>query len=376
MSRQRLVNILQLGVKELHSFRRDPVMLGLIIWAFTFAIYSAAHGVSHELRHAAVAIVDEDRSTLSERIRDAIMPPEFVPPALTSFTALDRGMDTGRYTFGIVAPRDFQADMLAGRDPTIQVNVDATAMMQAGIGAGYLQNIIARQVRDFASKAEGTAALPVRLETRVAFNPNLDSARFTSIMQLIQHVTMLSIILAGAALIREREHGTIEHLLAMPLAPFEIVIAKIWANALVVFLAVALSLWLVVHELLAVPIAGSAALFLFGVAIYLFSSTAVGIVLATIARSMPQLGLLFILTVQPLNLLSGGFSPVESQPLLLRSIMSVVPSTRFVSFAQAILYRGAGLDVVWPDFAAIVVAGIVLCAIALVRFRRAIAATG
>jgi ABC-2 type transport system permease protein len=162
----------------------------------------------------------------------------------------------------------------------------------------------------------------------------------------------------------------------MPLTPFEIVMAKIWANALVVVIAVALSLWLVVHEVLAVPIAGSATLFLVGVAIYLFSSTAIGIVLGTIARSMPQLGLLFILSVMPMNLLSGGFTPVESQPGLLQAIMYYVPTTRFVAFAQAILYRGAGLDVVWPDFAVIAAAGAILCAIALIRFRRAIAITG
>lgn len=372
----RIRNILHLGIKELRSLRRDPVMAGLIVWAFSLAIYNAAHGISHELRHATVAVVDQDRSALSMRIRDAIIPPQFVRPVTIPLSALDRGMDTSRYTFGIVFPANLQADLLAGRDPVIQVNVDATAMMQAGVGAGYLQNIIAQEVRGFTSKAEGTAALPVRVETRFAFNPNADSAWFTSIMQLIQHVTMLSIILAGAALIREREHGTIEHLLVMPLTPFEIVMAKIWANALVVVVAVALSLWLVVHEVLAVPIAGSPALFLVGVAIYLFSSTAIGIVLATIARSMPQLGLLFILTVMPMNLLSGGFSPVESQPGLLQAIMYYVPTTRFVAFAQAILYRGAGLDVVWRDFAVIAGAGAILSAIALIRFRRAIAATG
>ena len=311
---RRLAIILHLGIKELRSMRRDPVMVALIVWAFSLAIYNAAHGITHELRHATVAVIDEDRSALSMRIRDAILPPEFVPPAMIPYAALDRGMDTGRYTFGIVLPHDLQADLLAGRDPAIQVNVDATAMMQAGVGAGYLQNIIAQEVRGFTGKAEGATAPPVRIETRFAFNPNADSTWFIGIMQLIQHVTMLSIVLAGAALIREREHGTIEHLLVMPLAPFEIVMAKIWANALVVVVAVALSLWLVVHEVLAVPIAGSPILFLAGVAIYLFSSTAIGIVLATIARSMPQLGLLFILTVMPLNLLSGGFSPVESQP--------------------------------------------------------------
>lgn len=373
MNNLRLSGIFHLGIKELRSLRRDPVMLALIVWAFSIAIYAATDGVSHELKRASVAVVDEDRSVLSARIRDAILPPEFERPVLIPLPALDRAMDRGQFTFTLVFPHGFQADLIAGRQPEIQLNVDATAMMQAGIGAGYLRSIIAQEMRLFAAGTMQVAATPVRIETRLAFNPNADSKRFTAVMELIQNVTMLSIILAGAALIREREHGTIEHLLVMPLTPFEIVMAKIWANGLVVLIAVALSLWLVIRHLLALPIAGSATLFLIGVGIYLFSSTAIGIVLATVSRSMPQLGLLFILIVLPMNLLSGAFSPVESQPDTLQSLMYYVPATRFVSFAQAILYRGAGIDVVWPDFLAVAAVGVLMCAIALARFRRAVA---
>lgn len=104
---------------------------------------------------------------------------------------------------------------------------------------------------------------------------------------------MLAIVLAGAALIREREHGTMDHLLVMPVTPFEIAMSKIWANGLVIVVAVGLSLSVVVRRLLHIPIAGSIPLFLLGVAIYLFFATAVGLLLGTIARSMPQLGLLF-----------------------------------------------------------------------------------
>ena len=193
-------------------------------------------------------------------------------------------------------------------------------------------------------------------------------------MGLINSVTMLAIVLAGAAVIREREHGTMDHLLVMPLRPFEIAMAKIWANGLVITVAVALSLVLVVRMLLAIPIAGSVPLFLVGVVIYLFFATAVGIYLGTLARSMPQLGLLFFLVVLPMNMLSGANTPLESMPPFLRTVMQASPSTHFVSFAQAILYRGAGFDVVWPKFAAVALIGGVFLALALLRFRRVVAA--
>jgi ABC-2 type transport system permease protein len=183
---------------------------------------------------------------------------------------------------------------------------------------------------------------------------------------------MLAIILAGAALVREREHGTMDHLLVMPLSPLEIAMSKIWANAFVITVAVALSLYLVVRLLLKIPIVGSIPLFMVGVALYLFFATAVGLFLGTIARSMPQLGLLYMLVAVPMNILSGGATPLESMPHWLATLMQVSPSTHFVSFAQSILYRGAGLDVVWPQFLAVAGIGALFLALSLLRFRSAV----
>jgi len=155
----------------------------------------------------------------------------------------------------------------------------------------------------------------------------------------------------------------------MPLTPFEIAMSKVWANALVITVATALSLYLVVHMLLHVPIAGSVPLFMLGVAIYLFFTCAIGIFLGTVARTMPQLGLLFMLIFLPMNLLSGSNTPLESMPHWLAVVMQASPSTHFVSFAQAILYRGAGIDVVWPHFTFVAVVGAIFLAVAILRFR-------
>lgn len=369
----RLENIYRLGVKELFSLRRDAVLLALIAWAFSASIYTAAVGMSHDLNNAAIAVVDEDRSQLSARIRDAFLPPYFNEPALISFEDVDATMASGRYTFVLIIPHNFEADVLAGRRPAIQVNIDATAMMQAGIGDGFIRSIVAQEVSIFAGIPVGVADDPINLKIRYAFNPNIKSSWFASVMQLINNVTMLSIVLSGAALIREREHGTIEHLLVMPLVPLEIMLAKIWANGLVILVAATLSLWLIVETLLEVPVAGSRTLFLLGTVLYLFFSTAFGIFLATIARSMPQFGLLFMLTALPMMLLSGSNTPIESQPPLLQAIMQAVPSSHFVSFAQAILYRGAGLDIVWPQFVLVTVIGGAFFAFAAARFRKSIA---
>ncbi|WP_045837375.1 ABC transporter permease [Hyphomicrobium sp. 99] len=366
---RKLANIYWLGTKELRSFFRDWVLLGLVVYSFSLAVIAQTQSNSQELHNASLAIVDEDNSELSRRIAHAFLPPYFKPAEYVAERDVDQLMDTGKYTFVIDIPPHFERDVLGNRNPALQVAVDATAMVQAGIGSGYAQQIIATEINNFVSRA-GAVPLPaVTLSVRIAFNPNVTTAWFTSVMGIINSVTMLAIVLSGAAVVREREHGTMDHLLVMPLTPFEIAMSKIWANGLVITGAVGLSLTLVVQKLLSIPIAGSVPLFMFGVTLYLFFATAIGIFLATIARTMPQLGLLYMLVAIPLNMLSGSNTPLESMPPFLRTVMQASPSTHFVSFAQAILYRGAGIDVVWPKFLAVALIGGLFLALALLRFR-------
>jgi ABC-2 type transport system permease protein len=365
-----LANIFWLGTKELRSFLRDFVLLGLVIYSFSLAIIAQGQSRSQEVYNASVGIVDEDHSELSRRIAHAFLPPYFQPPQPVTERDLVPLMNASRYTFIIDIPPKFQRDLIGGRQPQIQLDVDATAMVQAGLGADYAQQIITTEITNFLSRAEGAPLSPVNLVVRIAFNPNAQSSWFTSVMGIINSITMLAIVLAGAAVVREREHGTMDHLLVMPLTPFEIAMAKIWANSLVIVVAVGLSLRLVVHGLLGIPIAGSIPLFLLGAAVYLFFATAIGIFLGTIARSMPQLGLLYLLVYLPLAMLSGSNTPLESMPPWLATILQASPTVHFVSFAQAILYRGAGFAVVWPQFAIVALIGVLFLGLALLRFRK------
>ncbi|CAG0997400.1 Inner membrane transport permease YhhJ [Methylophilaceae bacterium] len=365
-------NIYRLGVKELWSLIREPMMLVLIAWSFTVSIYISATAMPDSLQRASIAIVDEDGTPLSARIASAFYPPHFMPPRMVSLAEVDPGLDAGEFTFVLDIPPGFQRDVLANRSPTIQLNVDATRMSQAFTGSGYIQQIVLGEVNEFVQRYRGSAALPVDLALRARFNPALTQAWFGSLMEIINIVTMLSIILTGAALIREREHGTIEHLLVMPVTPGEIMLSKVWSMGLVVLFATAFSLAFIVQLALQVPIEGSVLLFLLCAALHLFATTSMGIFMATIARSMPQFGLLMILTLLPLEMLSGGMTPRESMPAFARDIMLAAPTTHFVSASQAILYRGAGLDVVWPQFFAIIMIGLIFFIVALTRFRKTI----
>jgi ABC-2 type transport system permease protein len=364
-----LSTIFWLGTKELRSFFNDWVLVGLVIYSFSLAVIAQAQSNDQEVHNASIAIVDEDHSALSRRIARVFLPPYFKPVQLVEEGDVDHLMNIGQYTFVIDVPPHFERDVLAGRSPALQVNVDATALMQAGIGSGYIQQIVTSAVVNYLTRRAGVEPPPATLAVRIAFNPNAATAWFTSVMGIINSVTMLAIILAGAAVVREREHGTMDHLLVMPIRPFEIALSKILANGVVITAAAGLSLVLVVRGLLAVPIAGSVPLFICGVALYLFFATSIGIFLATIARTMPQLGLLFMIVAIPLNMLSGSNTPLESMPPFLRTVMQASPTTHFVSYAQAILYRGAGLDVVWPQFLVVATLGVLFLGLGLMRFR-------
>ena len=371
-----LSNIFWLGTKELRSLFSDWVLLGLVLYSFSLAVISQAQSNSQELYHASIAVVDEDHSELSRRITHAFLMPYFKQPAAIAEADVELLMNAGKYTFVIDIPPNFQRDVLAGRQPSLQINVDATAMVQAGLGSGYAEQIVNTEITQYLTREEPATQSPVNLVIRIAFNPNVTTAWFASVMGIISSVTMLSIILTGAALVREREHGTMDHLLVMPLSPFEIAMSKIWANAFVIAVAIGLSLYLVIRLLLKIPIAGSIPLFMFGAVLYLLFATAIGLFLGTVARSMPQLGLLYMLVAVPMNILSGNATPLESMPHWLAMAMQASPSTHFVSFAQAILYRGAGLEGVWPQVVAVAAIASLCLMLSLLRFGSALASAG
>ncbi|EFN1032273.1 ABC-2 transporter permease [Escherichia coli] len=304
-----LRNIFNLGIKELRSLLGDKAMLTLIVFSFTVSVYSSATVTPGSLNLAPIAIADMDQSQLSNRIVNSFYRPWFLPPEMITADEMDAGLDAGRYTFAINIPPNFQRDVLAGRQPDIQVNVDATRMSQAFTGNGYIQNIINGEVNSFVARYRDNSEPLVSLETRMRFNPNLDPAWFGGVMAIINNITMLAIVLTGSALIREREHGTVEHLLVMPITPFEIMMAKVWSMGLVVL---------------------------------------------------------------PLQMLSGGSTPRESMPQMVQDIMLTMPTTHFVSLAQAILYRGAGFEIVWPQFLTLMAIGGAFFTIALLRFRKTI----
>ena len=371
--RAHLLNIFRLVIKELRSIRSDPTMLVLVVYAFSISVNTVATGAVTEATNLSVGIADEDGSALSRQIAEGLVRPTFQPAVQIGASDIDAKMDKGELLFAVEIPPNFQANILAQRKTEIQINVDATAVAQAGNGANYLKTAISNEVQNFINARGIPGGSPINLVVRADFNPNLKTAWFSAMTQVINQITLLTVILTGAALIREREQGTVEHLLVMPVVPAEIMLAKMFANGLVILVAAMLSLQFVVHLWIGAPIAGSIVLFLVGAALYALVVAALGILLGTLSTTMGQFGLLAMPVLIVTQLLSGSSTPMESMPVWLQYVMRTIsPTPHFVAFAQAVLFRGADLSLVWQPLVAMLIIGSVYFIIALSRFRRVI----
>lgn len=368
-----LVNIIKLVVKELRSIRADPTMLVLVAYAFSISVNTVATGAVTDATNMSVGIVDEDGSSLSRQIAEALLRPTFQRAVQIPASDIDAKMDHGDFLFVVEIPPNFEADLRAQRRTQLQINIDATVVAQAGNGANYLKTAISNEIQSFLSRRTGAKSAPINLVVRSDFNPNLITSWFSAMTQVINQITLLTVILTGAALIREREQGTVEHLLVMPVVPAEIMLAKMLANGLVILVAAMLSLQFVVHWWIGSPIAGSRLLFLLGAAEYALVVAALGILLGTLATTMGQFGLLAMPVLLVTQLLSGSSTPMESMPVWLQYVVQTVsPTPHFVSFSQAVLFRGADISLVWQPMVAMLVIGTVYFTVALTRFRKVI----
>ncbi|ABA80774.1 ABC transporter permease [Rhodobacter sphaeroides] len=373
MGGQSLKNILRLTVKELRAIRGDRVMIVLMIYVFTVATWLVAGAADTDIKNLSVAVVDEDRSQLSDRLAGAIRAPLFTPPELLTAAEAEAAQNAGRQVLVVSIPPDFERSLRRGDPATLLILIDATAVAQAGNGASFLRQLLLDEVQSYLAPGAPAAAL-VAVETRNRFNENLTGSWFTAVMQLMNSVTILTLILSGSSMIREREHGTIEHVLVMPVRPHEIVFSKVLATGAVILLASVLSLAFVIEGAMGVPIEGSLALYAGGAALYVVAVASLGLMLASFTQNMGQFGLLVLPVIIVMFMLSGGITPLESMPGWLQVVMRLIsPSPHFVAFAQSVLYRGAGLSLVVWEMAAMAAMSVVALAIVLARFRKVLA---
>ncbi|MBR1375676.1 MAG: ABC transporter permease [Cardiobacteriaceae bacterium] len=366
--RDYLRNLYILSVKEWKSFCSDKIMMLLVVLIFSFSIITVSKSISTEIKNARVALVDEDKSYISRRITNAIQKPYFQTPIhYSSLKEAQFAMDRGEVLFILVLPQNLERYLLSNENITIQITADATVVSQAGVGINYLSQIIAKELKKINPKNEEESIFSVA--TVVKYNPNFNDTWYLSLMNLATFIFMLSMMLVGAAIMREKERGTMAHLLVLPVTADEIALSKIIANSVIINIAASCSLFFVIKGILQVEINGSIGLFILATTIFLFSACAFGVFLATLTGSLPQFALLMIPIFIVLRLISGAETPIDSMPDLMQRVTEFSPQTHFVRLTAMILFRDATVQIILPEILITFAMGVVFLLLALSRFR-------
>lgn len=363
--------------KELLQLLKDRALLAFTVFIFTADLLLAAGATSIDLREARIAVVDPGLQAAGRDLAGRLREPYFVlqhhGPDVQPALAL---LDQGEVRAVLVLPPDLQQSLLRGRPADLQLLVDAAQANQGFLVASYTARIAALFGADWAERSMHRAAAPpprlpqVNAELRYGANETLDERWFNTISELLTMLTIAAIVLPAAALVREKERGTIEQLLVAPLTPLQVVLSKVLAMALVMLAGSLVAVLGVMHAGLGVPVRGSALFFFAVVALYAMACAGVGIVASGFARTSGQMGLIVVLVVVPIVMLSGTWNMVESMPAWLRGAVELSPLRHFVVLAYGILLRGAGLAQLWLPLLEMAGLGALLFAIGVLRFRR------
>jgi ABC-2 type transport system permease protein len=370
---RRLASMVQ---KEFAQLLRDVPILLVMLWAFGGAIYMQGHATSTEIHNYPVVILDLSRSAASRELIARLHAPYF---KIVGYVGSDRelveALDLARASLGIVIPTGFERDVVAGHG-AFQVISDGTLATSATIAVAHLSTITAEYNQLLMERgAAGAGGTRVEIPTvdariRVAYNPNQTSAWFSSILELLNMTTMVSMLLTAAAVVREKERGTLDQLLVTPLRPTELFAAKIVPTLVLVLVLSFLSLVVIIRGVFGAPVRGSLVLFYLVTALYVFAVANLGIAIAVIVRNIAQAMMLLILILFPMLFLSGARFPPETMEPWLRYLSLISPMRYYIDFGYQVLFKGNGLAYVWPDLVGMSVIGALMFAFSIARFRR------
>jgi ABC-2 type transport system permease protein len=356
--------------KELLQIRRDPRVLRVVFVAPILQLVVFGYAVTTDVRRVPTFVVDHDHTATSREFLDTFVASGHFHIAGRSERPRDlvRALDHGRALVGVQIPRGFARDVAAGHDARVQLLFDGTNSNTATVAMGYADRI----VQSFAlRRAAGAAAPPVDLRPRAWYNPDLASQDYNVPAVMGGLMMLLSLLLTSLAVVRERELGTLEQLMVSPLRARELIAGKTVPFALIglvdmVLITIMALIWF------RVPFEGNVLLLLLGGVLFLLPALGLGLLISTIASTQQEAFLTTFFIFQPSLLLSGFMFPVSSMPVLFQWLTLANPLRHFLEIVRGIFLKGAGLDVLWPQYLALLVMGAGVLLFASTRFHKTI----
>ena len=362
--------------KEILQLSRDVPLLLFLLYSFSLSVVVSGAGITMQLTNAELLVHDADHSHSSRELIHRFQLPYFTFAGEISDPREGlRQLDQGRVMLLLEIPPRFHEALMSGERTAVQVLVDTTNAPQGLSAAGYSVRIAGLFGTETGLASAGLsgaeAAIPrVSSAHRVWFNPTQDERWFQSIAHVLRMTTIFAVLLPAAALVREKERGTVEQLLVSPLSPFQIMFSKVLAMSGVILIALSLALYGVLHPVFHVPMKGSTGLFFLLTTLHVFTTAGFGLVAATMAKNQAQVGMMTLFVVGPMLLLSGITSPYESMPKWVQTVMTFSPLRYYIDITYGVMLKGAGLDLLWKPVGAMLLLGGALFGFGMWRFRR------
>lgn len=368
--------IYRMLVKEFIQVLRDPRMKALIFVMPVIQLIMFGYAVTTDVDHIKTAVCDLDKSPQSRALIERFT-------ASGYFTVVDNTdrperlgelLDRGKVIMGIQINRGFADDLRSGRQAAIQTIIDGTDSNTGTVAMDYAQRITqefsrARAVPGELTQLAQEQANPIELRSRAWFNPDLKS-RYYNVPGVIAVVVLLiSLLLTAMAIVREREIGTMEQLMVTPIQPFELILGKTLPFVLISFIDVLVVTFIGINWF-NVPIQGSLGLLLFGAGLYLMSTIGIGLFISTISQTQQQALMSSFFFYLPAVLLSGFMFPISNMPEPAQWLTYLNPLRYFLVIIRDIFLKGSGLEILWPQFAALAVLGTALLLISSLRFKK------
>ena len=357
-------------LKEFIQFFRDRVVLILILFLYLVDSVMCTVALSYDVKDVSMAIVDSDQTALSRDLTHRFLAAKEFHSAgsARSEGEATAWLRAGRVIVVLIIPKGF-ADAVAAHPPgKLQVLLDGTNSNTALIARGYVAGVVQIFERDLAVGHNIKMAAMTLPIVRVWFNPNLTFTSFMVLGMIATAAMMMGVIQPAASIVREKEVGTIEQLMITPIRTGELFAAKTLPTLAMGILALFPSL--LVINWFDVPLRGSLLLFLALTAIFLLSAISLGVLIASVSRTLQQALLLAFFALFPILFLSGTLVPVESMPQILQTASLISPLRHYEDVILGIFLKGSGIADLWPQTLALLGLGTLLYGLAYLRFAR------
>jgi ABC-2 type transport system permease protein len=366
--------------KEFAQVFRDPRMRLVIFGVPIIQCLIFGYAVTMDVRHIHLVVMDRDNTPASRELVAAFLGSDCFDARLwTQDEAAARALVDAAETGGILRIEPgFGEGVATGRATPVQLIVDGADSNTARFVLNYSQSIILQhnrtvQVRQAGQLSGGAVATAgIDLRPRAWFNENLESRNYMvpGIMAVL--VMLVTLMLTGMAVVREKEVGTIEQIMVTPIRPIEFILGKC-APFIVIGYVDVLLVTAVGVGWFQIPIRGSFLLLLAGMGLFLMSTLGIGLFISTVSSTQQQAMMTTFLFFFPAMLLSGFIYPIANMPEPVRWITVVNPLRHVLVIIRGIFLKGVGVDILWPQLLALLLIGAVVLAIAVSRFRKTMA---